>query len=208
MTAIWLDLYPYHRASLSRWRCSEAGNSVPLLPNMLTRSEVYPNRKMTVSTFSNMLSQLRIVPWQKKNWLNFYTLQHVTLTFTFYHDGNLTQFLHSSVCFPVIFFDRKLAQFLYFRKSFSSVKCSVTENRSSFYIFHVLPRCSVLSDRKLAQFLHFPTCFLVVKCSLTANWLGFNAEANWIIFCTNKQLFHRQESQIPPSSKTTRRKVL
>ena len=136
MTVNWLDLNPYHRAYLSRWRCSQAADSLPLFPNMLIRSEVYPDSKMTVSKFSNMISHLRNVPWQKKtdsvstlykmhpcrshcimteNWRNFYILQLASplLCVLWQKTGSV------STLYNVL----------------PSVKCSVTENRSSFYIF-------------------------------------------------------------------------
>jgi hypothetical protein len=69
--------------------------------------------------------------------------------------------------------DRKLPQFLHFSTCFPVMKCSVTENWLSFYIFQQLFRREVLRDRKLPQFLHFPTCFPVVKCSVTENCLSF-----------------------------------
>ena len=123
MTADWLVLYPYHLTSALRWR----------FPNMLTRSEVYPHCKLIVFTFSNMLSQLRSVPWQKTDSVStFYNIH--TLLFTLFHDGKLTQFLHSPACFPVVKCSLTANwQFLHFPTCFPVVKCSVTENWLSFY---------------------------------------------------------------------------
>jgi hypothetical protein len=90
--------------------------------------------------------------------------------------------------------DRKLSQFLHFPTCFPAVKCSVTENWLSFYIFQhasplwstpwqktvwvstfskKLPRCEALHDWKPEQFLHFLTCFPVAKYSVTQNCLSF-----------------------------------
>ena len=153
---------------------------------------------MTVSTFSDMLSQLRRIPWQKK----------------------LSKFLHFTTCFPGIYI-------VLWRKTDSISTFSSTLLRCYIFFdskltvsafFNVLPHCEVLRDRKRAQYLHFPTCFPVVKCCVTENWLGSHVfqhasiswsvpwqqsdsvstlrrqTTNWIIFYTNKQLYHRQES--------------
>ena len=80
----------------------------------------------------------------KKNCLSFYILQHASLAFTLYYDGKLTKFLHSPARFSVVIFSLTANwQFLLFSTCFLIVKCSVTENGLSIYIFqHVSPSWS------------------------------------------------------------------
>jgi len=155
MTANWPVLYPYHRTSSSRWRCSEAANSVPLFPNMLIRSEVYIDSKMTASPFYNILCFPNC---------------------EMFHDKKLTQFLHFTTCIPIIHIVSWLKTDSVSKFSSMLPRCYVLwQQTDSFYIFRVflswsvpwrktgwvstfsnmLPRFEVLRDRKLSHFLIF-----------------------------------------------------